>query len=350
MSKAPKNIEKILLGVGLLAGAGLGALGFLQLGKADEDFNKAAPNPGVSDVEVPGAEKVPGTINSLQSDRSLAAGQVESNRLESGQRDVDLFVGVPLFAPRENQNEPVDLLQSDDVHPPIPNQWWLKYDVSPNFADSPQRDADSDGFSNLEEFEAETLPNDRSSHPELATKLAYIGDESKGWFLEYGLDMNGQWIPKIQDLETGEKNRVDLTAPLKEGETFFKDEPFKGRFKFLRIEERTEMNERLNYEQTLKYGIFEDLKANKKGTTYEVPSSLPRAERPKYHRFDRTAVLELRAVGQEGKQFKVEENTRFSLPPGGDDKKYLLKSVTPEEVEIEWDADGETQSRVIPKR
>lgn len=350
MSKAPKNIEKILLGAGLVVGAGLAVLGYMQLGKADGEFGNSAPNPRASDVAVPGAEAVSGAINSLQSNRSLKTATVPSSRLESGQREVDLFVGVPLYAERDSPNDPRDPLQSGDIHPPIPNQWWLKHGVSPNFADSPRRDADGDGFSNLEEFEAGTNPSDPDSHPELALKLAYVKEEAKGWFLEYGLDMNGKWMPKFEDLETKEKNRVELTAPLSPGDTFFEKEPFKGRFKFLRIEERTEMNERLNYEQTLKYGIFEDLRPNKLGTTYEIPNTLPRAERPRYYQYDRTAVLELQALGMEGREFKVEENTRFALPPDSENKDYLLKSVSPDAIEVEWEEDGETKSRSIPKR
>ncbi|MCH7224516.1 Amuc_1099 family pilus-like system protein [Haloferula sp. A504] len=347
MSKAPKNIEKILLGVGLLAGAGLAYLGYSQF--AADAFNKSAPNPRDGDVSVAGAEQIPGTINSLQSDRTIRAATVPSTRLDSGQREVNLFVGVPLFAERDNPNDPIDLLQSPDVHPPIPNEWWLKYEISPVYADSPQRDADEDGFSNLEEFTAKTLPNDSGSHPELADKLAYVKDETVTWFLEFGFQAGGKWIPKFENLTTGEKNRVPFANGLEPGDVFFGEEPFKGRFKFIEIEEREVFNERLNINEKKQFGKYEDLKENKKGTRYEVPNRIPNAVKPQYYNYDRTAVLELRALGMGGKEFKVEENTRFALPPDGDDKKYLLKNVTPEQIEIEWEVDGETRSRVIPK-
>lgn len=348
MSKAPKNIEKILLGVGLLAGAGLGALGYLTFGKAEEDFGKAAPNPGESGVAVPGAEEVPRTINSLGSDRTLRPATVPSTRLDSGQREVDLFVGVPLYAERDT-SEPVDLLQYKDVHPPIPNEWWLKYDVSPVYADSPQRDADEDGFSNLEEFEAETLPNDPTSHPELADKLAFVEEEVVTWFLEFGFEAGEVWLPKFQNLTTGEKNKMPFDGGLKPGDEFFPADPFKGRFKYIKIEERKVFNERLNIEETKRFAVYEDLKENKKGKRYEIPNRIPNAVKPQFHNFDRTAVLELRAVGSAGKTFKVEENTRFALPPGAEEKSYLLKTVGPDQIEIEWQVDGETRSRTIPK-
>lgn len=354
MSKAPKNIEKILLAAGLVVGAGLGALGYLQLGKAEEEFGGPAPNPGPSDVEVSGAAEVPGTVNSLQSNRELQPGEVPSQRLESGRREVDLFVGVPLYAKEGETDDPFDPLQSADIHPPIPNEWWLRYGVSPNHADSPRRDHDDDGFTNLEEFEAGTRPDDPASHPELALKLAYVDDESLGWFVKFGTEIQGKWAPRIYEVEDGAAadrpaNRVSPLDLLEAGDIFFEKEPFKDRFIFLRIEDREVFNERTNITENLRFALYEDLRPNKKGKPYEIPNRLPEAEEPKYYHYDRTAVLELRAVGEQGKEFKVEENTRFSLPSGDGEMGYLLKRVTPDEIEIEWEVDGETRSRVIPK-
>ncbi|BCX46529.1 conserved hypothetical protein [Haloferula helveola] len=353
MSKAPKNIEKILLGAAVVVGGGLAAVGFMKLGKVEEEFSDAGGQPRPGETAVVGAEKVPGVINSLASDRTIAAATVPSDRLKGGERPVDLFIGVPLFAQRENPNEPIDLLNSPDVHDEIPNIWWIENGVSPNFADSPQRDEDGDGFSNLEEFTAKTHPANDNSHPELATKLAYVGDETVTWLLEFGFEAGGKWIPKVEILEgegKGQKNRVDFQGGLEPGDTFFAEDPFKDRFKFTGIEERKVRNERLNVDETLRFGLFEDLKENKKGEKYEVPNRVPKAQKPDYYHYDRTAILELNAVGEGGKQFKVEENTKFSLPSGGEEKNYLLKRVTPDEIEVEWDADGETKSLVIPRK
>jgi hypothetical protein len=354
MSKAPKNIEKILLVVGVLAGAGLGYLGFSQLGRADEEFGSPAPSPDDSNVEVPGAAEVPGAINSFQSNRTLESGDVPSDRLESGRREVGLFVGVPLYVREGKTDDPFDLLRSEDLHPPIPNQWWLKYAVSPDFDDSPQRDADDDGFSNLAEFEAGTEPNNPKSHPNLALALAYAGDESRGWFLKFGFESkdNGTWSPSIYEVEDGVRGRragslsINPVAP---GGTLFDKGDFKDRFKFLKIEDRTQVRQTTGLEQQLRIASFEDLKENKKGTVYEIPDKIYDVDESHYYRFDRTALLDLRAIGQDGKIFKVEENTRFALPPDAPEKNYLLKRVTPEEVEIEWQDGGETKSRVIPK-
>ncbi|MEM9236141.1 MAG: Amuc_1099 family pilus-like system protein [Verrucomicrobiota bacterium] len=354
MSKAPKNIEKILLGVAVLAAAGLTYLGISKSGGVEEEFPAPPGGNGGEEVAIKDAVKVAEAVTSVTSNRDFAVATIPSDKLEGGVREVNLFTGVPLFAQRQDPNNPVDLPTSPDVHPPIPNVWWMKYNVSPQFADSPQRDDDGDGFTNLEEFQAGTHPGDKNIHPPLVAKLSYVKDESKPWRVEFGFESGGLWIPKLKTGalpdETGPKNRVGFDSGLNPGDTFFADGEMAGRFKFIEIEERTERNERLGIDQTLRYGIFEDQSENKKGQRYEVPNRLPNAERNRFQQFDRTAVLDLQALGLAGQEMRVVEKTRFALPESSEDKKYLLKEVTPESVVVEWEnADGETQSVTIPK-
>lgn len=353
MSKAPQHIEKILLGAGILVGGGLAFAGYSTLTAVDENLSAAPPQLGASDTSVDHAAEVSRTLNSLASDRVVREATVPSQRLESGERPVDLFVGVPLFASRDNPNEPVDLLISEDIHPPIPNPWWLKHGVSPNFADSPERDDDGDGFSNLEEYRAGTDPGDSEDVPPLIAKLSYVEDESLAWLVEFGFQAGGKLLPKGEaQTELGgerERFRQGFEDGIEPGETFFAEGPLAGRFKFLEIEERQVKNERLNIDETLQFLKFEDLKENKRGEQYEVPNRFPKAQIDEYLHYDRTAVLELRAVGFEGDEFRVEERTRFSLPPDGDDDRYLLKEVTPEQITVEFEDEGETRSVTIPK-
>jgi len=97
--------------------------------------------------------------------------------------------------------------------------------------------------------------------------------------------------------------------------------------------------------QKVKFAQYEDLKPNKKGERYESQYGLPEAGLVKKAYYDRTAVFEF-----EGKEFKVEERTRFSLPPGGEGEEYLLKQVTPEKVVVEFKgADGKVMVREIAR-
>jgi len=353
MSKAPKNIEKILLGVAVVAAGGLVALGFMKKGAVDEEFPAASGGvAGSEGTGVDGMQRVRGTINSLTSDRQWAAASVEAPKAKGGQRPVSLTVGVDLFARRDNPNEPFDPLRSDDIHDGIPNTWWLEHGVPMVYADSPQRDHDGDGFSNQEEFTAGTEPSNRNSHPDPVAKLMYVNDESEPWYLDYGMETGGKWYPRLKDVGNGSTiNRPDFGEGFEPGDTFFTDpeKPMPNRFKFLKLEQRKRMNERLNTEETVDIAIFEDLRPNKQGLQYEIERGLPRARIPNFIQYDRTAVLDLQALGMAGREFKVEERTDFALPPDAEEKKYHLKSVTPEQIEVTWTEDGEERSVTIPK-
>ena len=231
MSKAPKNIEKVVLGVGALAGIGLAALGFMKAGAVEEDFPGNSRQPKNSDTSVVGAAQVPGTLNSLQSDRAYEAAIVENPKI--GDRPVDLFVGVPLYADRDQPNKPVDPLLGNDIHPPVPNEWWLANGVDMTFADSPQRDDDGDGFSNLEEFTAKTHPGKASDHPPLIAKLSFVKEESQQWLVLFGNDLGGKWVPKLDEALCKEtdgkpmKNKVAFAKGIEPGGLLFAKEPLK---------------------------------------------------------------------------------------------------------------------------
>jgi len=55
----------------------------------------------------------------------------------------------------------------------LPDEWELKYGLNPN-ADDALQDADNDGFTNLEEYQAGSNPCDAASHPSFAEKLRVI--------------------------------------------------------------------------------------------------------------------------------------------------------------------------------
>jgi hypothetical protein len=66
--------------------------------------------------------------------------------------------------------------------------------------------------------------------------------------------------------------------------------------------------------------------------------------------YDRTAVLSLEALGLNGTEFKVEENTTFGLPPSSAKNEYLLKKVTPASITVEYtDPQGNLKTIEINK-
>jgi len=78
-----------------------------------------------------------------------------------------IFRDPDLVDPFENSpgKPPVQL------HPPVPNEWFIKYNLDITDPDILSEDTDGDGFSNLDEFLAGTDPLDKNSHPAYTTKL-----------------------------------------------------------------------------------------------------------------------------------------------------------------------------------
>lgn len=68
--------------------------------------------------------------------------------------------------------ELVDPIEGDrPLHPPVPNEWLLKFDLDYTQMDILQTDVDGDGFTVLEEWRAGTDPVDPNSTPPLWTKI-----------------------------------------------------------------------------------------------------------------------------------------------------------------------------------
>lgn len=62
---------------------------------------------------------------------------------------------------------------SAPLHPPVPNEWWIKNGFKEHIleADLLEQDPDKDGFSNLDEYLGKTDPTDPNSHPAYVSKL-----------------------------------------------------------------------------------------------------------------------------------------------------------------------------------
>lgn len=179
--------------------------------------------------------------------------------------------------------------------------------------------------------------------------LSYIRDESTMWYVQFGMESGGKWLPKMIGRAADGKmqgNKMSALNMLSPGDTFFDNGFMSGRFKFLGIVEKEVTSERTKLTQIVKFAQFEDLKTNKKGERYESQYGLPQAQVTPSAYFDRTAVLEF-----EGKEFKVEERTGFTLPPGGEGGEFFLKQVTPERIVVEvMGADGKVVVRELGKK
>jgi len=79
-----------------------------------------------------------------------------------------------LFVPERHfigtNGEPATL-KDTLLHPPVPNDWLEEFNLPIADADVLIQDADNDGFTNLDEWQAHTNPSDRESHPPYTFKL-----------------------------------------------------------------------------------------------------------------------------------------------------------------------------------
>lgn len=65
-------------------------------------------------------------------------------------------------------------LENTQVHAPVPNEWFEKYRLPIEDADALDQDPDKDGFSNLDEWQGNTDPTNKVSHPDYTTKLHLV--------------------------------------------------------------------------------------------------------------------------------------------------------------------------------
>ena len=341
MSWISNNYEKAALGGTAAIALGLAYMGWSTFGGVDTEFAAALKGEGGKMTDVKEANLISGTISSMKLDRSWT--QAVFN-----ERPVDLFTGIPLFVAAASPDKAVNLLDKggEMIHSPIPNIWWIEHRLDPGFGDSPSRDPDEDGFTNLEEFNAKTDPNDVKSHPTLIEKLMYVGDETLEWVVLPGYkDEQGAFGFKYYDVnrQTNAKqtNRTGAANPVAPGALFFGAGVMQNRFKLLGSETRREHDNKINIDRDVTMARIEDQKPNKKGTIYEFPAPLNDQRAPDFKKFDRTAILSLEALGEDGQTFKVEENTTFGLPSSSATKNYRVLEITPESIEIErTDADG----------
>jgi len=344
MSWFSKNYEKASLGGAVALALGLAYFGWSKLGGVENDFSMQVKSAGNNNPAVADADLIPKAKSSMLLDRTW-------KQALDGERGVDLFSGIPLFVPSATPDKAIDLLNKDSapVHPPIPNTWWLENRLDPGFADSPNRDPDGDGFSNIEEFNSKTDPNDDKSIPPLLAKLTYLRDDSLGWVIRPSFGDGGSFPFNYFDTKAG-KNKTGADNMVAPNGLFFAAGPMANRFKLLGSEVRREMNPRTRSEVEVTYVRIEDQRDNKKGVVYEFPAPLSEERMNEHLKYDRTAVFSLEALGLGGKEFKVEENLTFALPPTAAKKDYTLKSVTPESVSIEYtDPNGEKKTIEIKK-
>ncbi|MFT6863459.1 MAG: hypothetical protein ACJAVK_002020 [Akkermansiaceae bacterium] len=334
MSWIKENYHIAALGGGALVLVGLGYLGYSGNEAVNEAFN--APNPpkktDTTSQGGPLAEEVTALVT--RPDPVI-------QRATPEERPVELFTSVNLYTKDGNLDKLLDLLKIDPVHPPITNQWWVDHRIDPSYSDSPTMDEDGDGYTNAEEAKAGTDPNDAKSIGDLIEKLEVVKVESDTWRLLFKQVISTGYQFDFDFIPFGKRkvsNRIPADSTIKINDVFFPTEPGKDRFKLLEVVARPFVGPVGN--QMRNWAIVEDQLPSKNKARYELPFNANVAQLKAITFYDHRITLRLNAIGEEGNQFVVEENSSFSLPSGGEDKSYKM-------VEVKLDANSEPIAVVV---
>ena len=357
MANLSESYDKAALVFSLLVALGLGALVLMAKGNVSEDFPDATGGSHAKAPENPNEDLYKTTIAEIGS-KVVLEGPVTP---KPEGRTIGNFVGTPLFL-KEVVNDQgkrevirVDLGDPDfaAVHEPIENQWWLTHRIDPGWDNSPSLDQDGDGFSNREEFDVKTDPNDPKSFPGLIPKLQCMQLKKRVFRLTYSSDTT---IGEIKAADTFKFNYEEIVNKKRIRASSENIQPGKGvdsnvfskggaqmRYEFKKIEQRKFINPRNNLQETSNFATLEDVAGAKKGDVIE----LKKGSRNGVNVRDWTAVLRLAAIGQEANEFQVEERGTFSLPfdPNAAKKPYTFAAVSDAGFAIiEWEEDGEAKS------
>ncbi len=343
MSWLSDNYEKVTLGAAVAALLALGYISLKNKGDQTNAFILPTPRPN-NEVEAKGLPAIDKAKVSVYMEHKI-------NQADLDGRKVDLFTGIVLFSQRDDPSNPVDLLKSEPVHAGIPNTWWMDNALDPGYGNAPDRDPDADGFSNREEFEAETDPNASDDYPEPVTKLAARSVYTSQVHLKPRVAV-GAGRESFFNLENKVKGPLNKTAvPVKIDNIIeFKKALMQRRFKFVDLDKRRNAN---GVVDTI--WIVEDLQPNKVGTQYRFDKRGDLDGHPKRSLgiMDSRATLVLNALNQDNESFEIDENTRFCLPydPNAKIKPYLIKFIDIDEkiIIVEYlDKQGNKMEHVMP--
>lgn len=100
------------------------------------------------------------------------------------QKQVPLFVSVPIV---EAEGKLIDMSDpgAPQLRPPVTNAWLMSNNLDYLNSGVLSQDPDGDGFTNLEEWEAKTVPVDPKSHPPYAEKLIFASRQQEVYMLRF---------------------------------------------------------------------------------------------------------------------------------------------------------------------
>ncbi len=233
-----------------------------------------------------------------------------------------------LFVSREYVQQDgrlIDIMQGDaEIFPGIPNKWLKQHNLDYSDRSLPERDPDADGYTNLEEFRAQTNPRDPASHPAAWTKLRLIGIKQEQLRIKFQTvtDSEGDTIKEVQ---------INTISP---GDTSSR----KGVTKFYKIGDSIKISERDASGATVETETpFKLVRAQMRGPNGDPEIILQNTADGREIRLEREKVkdspysLVTLKDARTGQEFQLRGGDEFELPEAG---RYKLIDVTEEKAQI----------------
>jgi hypothetical protein len=200
-------------------------------------------------------------------------------------------------------------LKNTQVHPPVPNEWFEKYNLPIQDADALDQDPDGDGFTNLDEWQGGTDPTDKDSHPGYLTKLQLVSSTEEPFPFVFSSWVGGTFAI----------NTIDQSQPtqfLKMGDVI------RGsRYKLVKFEEKHDRNQ---------YGTKTDV--SELLLEYEDTKQQVTLVKEKVATSPQSVATFVYTWGGRH-EFEVRKDQEFSLKPL-DEIKYKLVDVQPTKAAI----------------
>jgi len=143
--------------------------------------------------EVPRSKKI-ATANLGAVEAAAARAAEPSQWKEKG----SLFVSRPYILKDGKLWDP--LAGDSPLYPPVPNRWIMDNELDILDSNVLAMDPDEDGFTNQDEFEAQSNPRDKASHPEYITKLRLARIVQKPFRLLFASHTDGDFAINTLDV------------------------------------------------------------------------------------------------------------------------------------------------------